>query len=122
MVKKNSTGGKPGKLNYRLPRTVIPSRYEITLTPDLKTFRFSGHETIHVDMLEPVSEVVLNAKNLKIKKAWISNDSGTALTGAVTLLRETEMARIAFNGTLGKGNWKLHITFKGVHNDKLRGF
>ena len=28
---------------YRLPRTVVPSRYDLTLEPDLDTGAFGGH-------------------------------------------------------------------------------
>jgi puromycin-sensitive aminopeptidase len=121
MKKKNTTSGATENLDYRLPRTVIPNRYEIRLAPDLTTFHFSGQESIAVDVLEEVSEIKLNAKNLKIKKAWVSNDSGTTLLATVKLNRKTEMACLSFAGKLGKGAWKLHLTFTGVLNDKLRG-
>ena len=32
--------------SYRLPTTVTPERYQIRLTPDLKTFTFVGEETV----------------------------------------------------------------------------
>lgn len=119
---KITTSEAADKNNYRLPRTVLPRRYEIAITPDLETFRFFGTETIDVEVVEPVSQIVLNAKNLRISKAKVYNSDGTSLTGSVTLERATEMARIAFAGVLGKGNWRLQLSFKGIHNDKLRGF
>ena len=51
---------------YRLPRVVIPTRYDIRLEPDLTTLTFRGEETIAVSIEEPVGEVVLNAVELAI--------------------------------------------------------
>ena len=38
----------------RLPETVLPEHYEITLAPDLQAAKFSGEETIRVRVLESV--------------------------------------------------------------------
>ena len=39
---------------YRLPRVVSPSRYEITLTPDLDAATFAGEERVEIRVHEPV--------------------------------------------------------------------
>ena len=46
---------------YRLPRTVVPSRYDLRLEPDLAAATFAGRVEIAVDVHEPVEEIVLNA-------------------------------------------------------------
>jgi hypothetical protein len=51
---------------YRLPRSVTPSRYDLTLEPSLDTATFDGHEAIAVTVHEPVTEIVLNAKELEV--------------------------------------------------------
>ena len=51
---------------YRLPRSVTPSRYDLTLEPSLDTATFEGHEAIAVTVHEPVTEIVLNAKELEV--------------------------------------------------------
>ena len=66
---------------YRLPRTVVPSRYEIRLEPDLRTSTFRGEETVEVTVREPVADVVLNAAELQIHAVTIRNRSGASLTG-----------------------------------------
>src|SRR3990167_6615046 len=68
--KRHGPGGSPGALTadgvalmsdaHRLPRTVLPSRYEIRLEPDLTAFTFSGAETVTVTVTEPTAEIVLN--------------------------------------------------------------
>ena len=52
--------------DYRLPRTVIPSHYELTLTPDLGDASFAGHGVVDVALVEPVSEIVLNTAELTL--------------------------------------------------------
>ena len=56
---------------YRLPRTVVPSRYDLRLEPDLARATFAGSVNIAVDVREPVSEVVLNAAELRITEAVV---------------------------------------------------
>ena len=59
---------------HRLPRTVIPSRYVLELTPDLVTATFSGSVEIDVEIVEPTSEIVLNAAELAITSARLVVD------------------------------------------------
>jgi len=107
---------------YRLPRSVTPSRYDLTLEPSLDTATFDGHEAIAVTVHEPVTEIVLNAAELVIHHAELVDDEGTKLAGTVTLDEEQERATIALDGTAGPGHWTLELTFHGILNDKLRGF
>jgi puromycin-sensitive aminopeptidase len=52
---------------YRLPRSVVPNRYEIRLEPDLAAATFGGSESIRVDIVEPVTEIILNCHQLEIQ-------------------------------------------------------
>ena len=51
---------------YRLPRSVIPRRYGLVLEPDLVAGSIVGTEDIAVAVLEPVTEIVMNAVDLEI--------------------------------------------------------
>ena len=108
--------------DFRLPRHVIPSRYDMTLRPDLKEFTFTGDEIVDIEVLEATSEIKVNAKKLEIPSAFVVKADGTRLNGKVEIDEKTEIATITFAGTLGKGAWKLHCSFSGVLNDKLKGF
>ena len=109
---------------YRLPRTVVPSRYELTLEPDLEAGSFAGSEAVAVEVVEPVSEVLLNAQDLEIDEAWLepADGSGSRLEATVTLEPDDERARLTLDGTAQPGTWVLHARFRGVFNDKLVGF
>src|SRR4029453_3889751 len=59
---------------YRLPRTVTPSRYDLTLRVDLDAGTFRGSEDVAVTVHEPVTEVVVNAKELTVHGGSLAAD------------------------------------------------
>ncbi len=107
---------------YRLPRTVVPSRYELRLAPDLATCTFAGTETITVMVHGAVTEVVLNAVELQIGAITARDEAGRLIAGAARLDPELERAWLVFPEALVPGTWRLELHFTGVLNDKLRGF
>ena len=70
---------------YRLPCTVVPTRYEIELEPDLARGKFTGRETVDVTVRETVQEIILNAADLEIQIASIWSECGTEQNALVTL-------------------------------------
>ena len=105
---------------YRLPRTVVPERYELTLTPDLAAFTFAGEESVTVRVHAPTREILLNAIELAIQEAYLTNDQGARLDGTVTLEEADERARITLAEPVQPGAWTLHVRFSGILNDKPR--
>jgi puromycin-sensitive aminopeptidase len=108
--------------SYKLPETVIPERYEIRLAPDLKAYTFAGEETVHVNVREPVKEVVLNACELTIHTVSAIPTDGKSIQGTATLDEIQERAVLSFSQPLTPGPWKLQLAFSGILNDKLHGF
>ena len=49
---------------YRLPTSVIPSHYNLHLTPDLESETFTGNAQIDVEISETTSSILLNTKEL----------------------------------------------------------
>jgi puromycin-sensitive aminopeptidase len=106
---------------YRLPRAVIPSRYELRLEPDLDGATFIGTVAIAVDITEPVDELILNAIELDIFEATlVSGDDRTPLT--IRLDAATERCFLTGPTTFGVDHAQLLLSFSGTLNDKLRGF
>jgi puromycin-sensitive aminopeptidase len=123
MCRKHHKGGSSKvEKAFRLPKNVVPTNYAIELTPDLEKFTFSGHVAIEVDVLSPVSEVKINAKELEVSDFHAVNAGETRHNGTVSIDHDTEIATISFAGKLGAGKWILHSTFTGTLNDKLKGF
>jgi puromycin-sensitive aminopeptidase len=108
--------------DYRLPRNVVPTNYRIQIEPDLAKKVFTGEVNIEVSVVEPVSTIVLNAKELEIMEAHVSDAAGTRLVAEVKFDDVREFAILTFSGVLGLGEWQLFVRFNGIHNDKLKGF
>ncbi|MBI4400109.1 MAG: M1 family metallopeptidase [Nitrospirae bacterium] len=106
---------------YRLPQTVVPIRYELRLEPDLVACTFTGVETVTVEVREPTVEMILNAAELEITDVTVGRE-GRVLRGSVELDEAAERCRLRFSEALGVGTWHLRLDFKGILNDKLRGF
>ena len=109
-------------MDYRLPTTVVPSRYELRLVPDLDAATFAGEETVTVTIREPVTEIVLNAAELAIQAVSIRDAAGTVVPGTATLDEAQERARLLFPLALAPGEWRLTLAFTGTLNDRLHGF
>ena len=115
-----STGGvsSPPLDPYRLPRTVVPSRYEIELEPDLAEATFRGDVHIVVTATDDVAELVLNAAELSIRSCRIDGaDADWRLDEAAERLFVTPRA-----GHVPAGDHIVDIEFDGVLNDMLRGW
>ena len=113
----------PGVLDpYRLPRHVVPTRYDLRLEPDLTTASFAGQETITVTVHRPTSDIVLNAIDLDIALAKIEGESGPARGATIALDATLQRCHLTFAEPLSPGRWRLTISFSGTLNDKLRGF
>jgi puromycin-sensitive aminopeptidase len=106
---------------HRLPRDVVPRRYELTLAPDLAGASFTGAVAAAVDVVAPTDRVVLNAIELEIDEAWVEID-GRRVVATVTLDDEAERATLALPETLPQGTATVNLRFRGTLNDKLRGF
>jgi puromycin-sensitive aminopeptidase len=106
---------------HRLPRDVVPRRYELTLAPDLAGASFSGGVSAAVDVVAPTDRVVLNAIELEIDEAWVEAD-GRRILASVSLDEEAERATLSLPETLAPGTATVGLRFRGTLNDKLRGF
>uniref|UniRef100_A0A8C6PQW3 Leucyl and cystinyl aminopeptidase n=1 Tax=Nothobranchius furzeri TaxID=105023 RepID=A0A8C6PQW3_NOTFU len=54
---------------FRLPRSINPLSYELTLTPDLDNMTFTGRAVIHMSVLHNTKRIVLHGVDLLIHKA-----------------------------------------------------
>jgi puromycin-sensitive aminopeptidase len=109
--------------SYRLPRHVVPTRYELELRPDLEAATFTGSERVTVRVEEPVDEIVLNAAELDVTNARLTPArGGDSISCAVGMDVAGERITCAVDGGLTTGEWSLELEFAGTLNDKLRGF
>ena len=135
-------------MSPRLPGRVVPRRYRIELDVDLDGAAFTGTVGIDIDISETVGTIVCNAADLDISEAFITRGdlgadgngtggrdrgggddepagSGPGARQLVAAL-DHENERLVLSDPAGggfePGPARLHISFRGVLNDRLRGF
>ena len=108
---------------YRLPRTVVPSRYDLTLEPDLDAGTFDGAISVALEVVEPVTEVVLNANGLRLGEATLTAADGrTVEVSKILTDDDAERATVDLAETAEPGEWTLRLSFRGDLNPRLTGF
>jgi puromycin-sensitive aminopeptidase len=94
---------------------VAPSRYDVTIIPDLAAGRFSGSVTIAIEANAALDEVVCNAIGLELESAHLDGQP-------VTWRLDEPHERLHIQAALPPGQHRLTFQFNGPLNDKLRGF
>ncbi|MDE0233592.1 MAG: M1 family metallopeptidase, partial [bacterium] len=108
---------------HRLPRTAIPRRYQLVIEPDLEQFTFRGSVEVDLEIVEALSEIVLNAVDLEITRATLKVGKEKAVArGTVSYQTESQRAVIGLSETAPAGAAVLSMEFTGVLNDQLHGF
>ena len=113
----SSPASPPG----RLPRTVLPKRYQLDITPDLAAARFVGTVVVEVQVHAAVREFVLNAAELTVDGATLVGSDGTRTTGVVAYRADDEELVLTWPNEVGPGAWTLEMRFEGTLNDRLVG-
>jgi puromycin-sensitive aminopeptidase len=112
----------PASNRHRLARDVVPSRYDLTIAPDLRARDFVGDVAIGIEVSRPTATIECNAKELEVRAAWLVGADGARNEATWTLDASAERVIFTFERTVQTGAAKLHVQFRGVLNDKLRGF
>ncbi|WP_455388136.1 M1 family metallopeptidase [Petrachloros mirabilis] len=107
---------------YRLPRHAIPTRYDLRLEPDLPSATFCGQETIALTVSQTTRTIVMNAVDLVINSAIVESRHGQRQQATIELDEPLQRCRLTVPQPMTPGEWRLHLTFQGTLNDKLRGF
>jgi puromycin-sensitive aminopeptidase len=110
---------------YRLPTSVRPTDYRITIRPDLSAETFSGEVEIDVVVEEATTSVVLNADKLTINSASITAGSTTS-DCSVSVDAEHERLtltpeNLVEQGGVEPGPATVAITFDGLFDPQLMG-
>lgn len=105
----------------RLPSTVVPRHYNLTLTPDLKAATFTGVESIDVAIKQPVRTITLNSAEIAFQSVSVT-EGGEQQTATISLDKQKEQASFTFAHELPAGEATLAIHYTGILNNELRGF
>jgi len=112
------------KTRVLLPKDLVPSKYHLHLTPDLKNFTFKGHVVTDVTVKKSTNLVVLHCLEIKVESVSFtsSNDNATLKAKKIEYQPEAETVTFEFDSPLHVGSGKLDILYEGVLNDKMMGF
>jgi aminopeptidase N len=111
---------KSATARYRLPNTVVPRTYRLTIEPDSDKLIYNGVVEIDIEVRKPTNEVVLNSLDLEISDASLNGIP--AKLGDLTLYAANERLTIRMGKPLPKGQATLVLRFAGRISDKARGF
>ena len=105
----------------RLPQNALPDSYDLKFEPHLADATFSGDETIHLRLRQPATSIVLNSAEIEFAEATVRSGTSTQ-TATATTDEKSETATLTVPQAMPAGPADVHIRFKGILNDKLRGF
>ena len=72
MVSSTNGSTEVKKPFQRLPTGVVPSHYKVFLRPNLVDLIFTGNVSVELDVVQPTSELVCNAVDLKVDSVKIN--------------------------------------------------
>ncbi len=105
----------------RLPGGVTPEHYTLWFAPDIPKATFRGTAEIRVTVEQPTPTITLHAAELSFDEVRIEA-GGRTQTAIVTERAKEQMVTLTVPTALAAGPATIHVTYRGILNDKLRGF
>ncbi len=104
----------------QLPKTVVPRHYTLRLQPDLEQRTTTGTTTIELEVLSPVTELILNANDLEIVSAALTDDPAAPrpLVPRLDPAKQTLTLPVA----LAAGRHTVTIAYRGKIGTQAEGF
>ncbi|XP_061133715.1 endoplasmic reticulum aminopeptidase 1b [Syngnathus typhle] len=117
------TGAQPFPWDQmRLPQSVVPVHYDLTVHPNLTTLTFSGVVRIQLDVQEDTKAIILHAKQLKTFNARLKTPEGTK---SLQILENSIYQQLALmsDEVIPQGeDYELHLEFSANLSDSYHGF
>ncbi|HTV53051.1 MAG TPA: M1 family metallopeptidase [Steroidobacteraceae bacterium] len=101
-----------------LPDDVIPTHYDLEITPDAGHLRFSGHVSIDLQVQRPTRTIVLNALDLTFERVSLA---GRDAVPVVQFDPAHQTASLTFRAPLEPGAARLSIIYRGIINTNAAG-
>ncbi|EDY17097.1 Peptidase M1 membrane alanine aminopeptidase [Chthoniobacter flavus Ellin428] len=103
----------------RLPKTIVPQRYDVHLAPDMEKAVFSGDETVAIEVRQPVQKIVLHSNGLEISNATLHTTEEIPLTPQLNT--EEQTLTFTLPKELAPGQYTLAMHFAGKLTEQPRG-
>lgn len=109
-------------LHMRLPQTVVPVHYDLTIHPNLTTLSFTGVVRIQVDVLEDTKAIILHAKQLKTFNVKLKTPEGLSSLEVIKNSVHQQLALLSHE-VIPKGrDYEVHMEFAANLSDSFHGF
>ena len=105
----------------RLSGDVTPEHYTLWFAPNLDNATFRGRESIRIRLRTTASAITLHAAEMEFGEVTIDAAGGTQ-AARVTLDAKAETATLTVPRQIPAGAATIHLSYRGILNDKLRGF
>uniref|UniRef100_A0A672HTD0 Aminopeptidase n=1 Tax=Salarias fasciatus TaxID=181472 RepID=A0A672HTD0_SALFA len=118
-----ATSGEPFPWNrMRLPKTVSPLHYDLSIHPNLTTLDFTGVVRIELEVHEDVHAVILHAKNMEISGALLLAPEGAKPLKVLEYPQSHQLALLS-DSVLTKGRkYEVQLAFAANLSDSYHGF
>src|SRR6266478_3316249 len=98
--------------DFRLPKSVMPARYDLRIEVDLDRWRFDASEHIEVTIERPTAEIFLHAVDLEIRSVQAVTSAATQ-RATVNVYPDADTIGLRFADALPAGRARLDIDFAG---------
>lgn len=118
-----ATNGQPFPwMSMRLPKTVFPVHYDLSIHPNLTTLDFSGVVRIQLDVREDTKTIVLHAKQMQVSNVFLLSPESVRPLKVLEYHRFHQLALVS-DTTLTKGRkYEVHMEFAANLSDSFHGF
>lgn len=118
-----ATNGQPFPWDrMRLPKTVFPLHYDLSLHPNLTTLDFTGVVRIQLDVKEDTNTVILHAKQMQISNVLLLAPEGVRPLQVLEYPRSHQLALVS-DKVLTKGRkYEVQLGFAANLSDSFHGF
>ncbi|KAM3610345.1 uncharacterized protein V6R79_002695 [Siganus canaliculatus] len=118
-----ATNGQPFPWDrMRLPKTIFPIHYDLTIHPNLTTLDFTGVARIELDVKEDTSLIVLHAKELQISNVLLLAPEGARPLQVLEYPPFHQLALLS-DSVLTKGRrYEVQLEFAANLSDSFHGF
>ena len=99
---------------------IFPTNYNLFFEPNLKEFTFLGKAKIEIKIIKPTAQIILNSKELKIKKTSVKYNN-KILNPKIQLDEKEDNLILNLNEKISN-EATIEIEFQGQLNDTLAGF
>ncbi|MES1919340.1 Aminopeptidase 2 mitochondrial, variant 2 [Bonamia ostreae] len=105
-----------------LPSTIIPSKYRLSLIPNMTDFTYSGKVIVDLHAKQPVNQIKLHSADLEFKNVEFSQSDHNKKIDVSKISFDSAEETAEIPTTVSQGDGTLKIEFSGLINDQMKGF